>query len=357
MENIIVGCVRIQDELSAKLESILFSSGRRMKLEELAKLCNATQETVKKALVELKNHYEEKNSSLMFVEEGDSWKLTVREKFLPIVQKIVTETELPKSVIETLSVVAFKHPILQSEVVKIRSNKAYEHLDELERAGYITREKHGRTKKIKLAQKFFEYFDLPPDKVRDAFAGFEVVEKAIAEKEKELLRKESKKETLGPLEVYEAKEAEQEGMDVLGETEDTTSEVVPTEKSDETPEPKEMESPEQEEAEEPEQSEELIGEEFMEESGPPSGVNVFIKKKEVQKQEAAPEESEEEEHEEKHEEESPENLIDDIIEKKANAIFHPPKEEKPKEQKKDLLDEIYSDVEEDKKELERKDGF
>ena len=58
-----------------------------------------------------------------------------------MVRKIVTETELTRSVMETLAVIAFKYPILQSDLIKLRTNKAYDHLVELEKSGYISRQK------------------------------------------------------------------------------------------------------------------------------------------------------------------------------------------------------------------------
>ena len=114
--------------LKNKLEALLFSSGRKMHIEELSKLAYAKPDDIKKALVELKTEYDDKGSSEMIVNEGDSWKLTVREQFLPLVQKIITETELSKTIMETLAVIALKYPIKQSDLIKIRTNKAYDHL-------------------------------------------------------------------------------------------------------------------------------------------------------------------------------------------------------------------------------------
>ena len=147
--------------LKNKLEALLFSSGRKMSIDELSKLSNSKPEEIQNILVELKKEYDEKNSSMMLANEGSSWKLTVREQYLSIVQKIVTETELSKTMMETLAVIAFKYPIKQSDLIKIRTNKAYDHLKGLEEMGYISRQKHGRTNLIKLTQKFFEYFNLP----------------------------------------------------------------------------------------------------------------------------------------------------------------------------------------------------
>lgn len=179
------------EEYKKKLEAILFASGRRLSLDELARLARIrNRELMKESLEELKSEYDKKQGSLEIevVEEGgqEFWKLTVRTSLIPVIQRIVTKTELTKSVVETLAYIAYKYPIKQSDLVKVRSNKCYDHLRELENAGYITRQKHGRTKLIKLTDKFFDYFDLPPDKVKDQFKDFAQLEKAIEEKEAEV---------------------------------------------------------------------------------------------------------------------------------------------------------------------------
>ena len=174
--------------VKSKVEAVLFSAGHKISLDEISKLCRSRKEDVLASLQELKKEYDEKQSSLMLVEEGDFWKFTVRDHFIPMVRKIVTETELTKSVLETLAVIAFKYPILQSDLIKIRTNKSYDHLAELESAGYISRQKHGRTNLIKLTEKFFKYFDLTEEKVKEQFKDFESISKAIKEKEEEVTR-------------------------------------------------------------------------------------------------------------------------------------------------------------------------
>jgi segregation and condensation protein B len=172
--------------LKNSLEALLFSSGRKMDIEELSKLSRTKPDEVQCALAELKKEYDEKNASIMLINEGNSWKLTVREQFLNLVRKIVSETELSKTIMETLAVIAFRYPIKQSELIKIRTNKAYDHLKELEEMGYITRQKHGRTNLIKLTQKFFDYFDLKEEQLKDQFRDFESIANAIEEKEKHI---------------------------------------------------------------------------------------------------------------------------------------------------------------------------
>ncbi|MBW3021541.1 SMC-Scp complex subunit ScpB [Candidatus Woesearchaeota archaeon] len=149
-------------ELRNKIESILFAVGKKIEIEEIAKLVGTTHiDDVKAALLDLKEDYDKRESPLMVFQEGNFWKLSVRERHLPLVHTLVTDTELSKSLMETLAVIAWKYPVLQSEVIHIRTNKAYDHLKELEDMGFITRTTFGRTKKIKLTERFFTYFDLP----------------------------------------------------------------------------------------------------------------------------------------------------------------------------------------------------
>lgn len=173
-------------DLKKRIEAILFSVGKKIKIEEIAKLANTSTSMATQALTELKHDYVNKDSSLIVVDEGYNWKIIVKDEFLPVVKKIVTETELSKTVMETLAVIAFKYPIKQSDLIKIRTNKAYDHLKELEEMGYITRQKYGRSKLIKLTQKFFEYFDLREEQLKDKFHDFQSIASAIEKKEKEI---------------------------------------------------------------------------------------------------------------------------------------------------------------------------
>ncbi len=175
----------MEQELKKKIEAILFSVAKKVGLEELSRLCRADKETTRKALLELKEDHDKSNSSMMLVDEGnDFWKLAVRETYLGIVKKVVKATELPKGVMETLAVIAWKAPVLQSDVIKIRTNKAYNHISELGESGFISKEKKGRTQLIKLTQKFMDYFDLRNEQeVRERFKNIQETEAKREDKE------------------------------------------------------------------------------------------------------------------------------------------------------------------------------
>ena len=306
--------------LKKKLEALLFSSGRKMNVEELSKLAHAGHEEIQNALMELKKDYDEKQSSVMVINEGDSWKLNIREQFLSLVQKIVTETELSKTIMETLAVIAFKYPIKQSDLIKIRTNKAYDHLKELEELGYISRQKHGRTNLIKLTQKFFEYFDLQEEKLKEQFKDFGTIAHAIEEKESEIKQIKEEQKAKAEEEKKKDKEIKKE-IDLL----DKEGQEVPLDTYENKEAKQEKEKPEVK----------VIG-------GKLGSLNVVDEpsEKELEKERERIQAIKQEEKQEPEEKEKPkfEGLgikttpeMEKIIDEKVDRIIHPPKKEQESE--------------------------
>jgi len=179
------------------IEAILFAAGRVVTLQELLQILDIKEEgVVKQAITDIKAGLAE--SSLLLVDEAEGWKLTVREEFLPLVRKVNPHTELSKAIMETLAVIAWKQPILQSKIIAIRTNKAYDHIKELDNLGFILKEKQGRSYTLRLTNKFLEYFDLPNQ---------EAAKKIFTDFKDEDIPKHS--EQLGKLEVYDAGEQQE----------------------------------------------------------------------------------------------------------------------------------------------------
>lgn len=174
----------VNSDLKSTLEAVLFASASKLSLDDLARLCRTRDvSSVLDCLKEIQSDHEIRGSPLLLFNEGASWRFVVRERFVPFVRKLVTKTELSKSVIETLAIVASRAPVLQSDVIRIRTNKAYDHLDKLEENGYLSREKTGRTKMIRLADKFFEYFDVLQSQIQERFSGVREQESLIESQE------------------------------------------------------------------------------------------------------------------------------------------------------------------------------
>ena len=218
------------NELKKRAEAILFAAGNKIEAGEIARLCRIDVNSLNKALKELKKDYDEKDSSLRVSEEGNFWKLTVREAYMDLVQQINPHTELNKTTIETLAVIAWKAPILQSDVIKTRTSKAYDHIKELVDSGFLIKQRHGRSYMLKLSQKFFEYFDLKNKKdIKERFKDFtDINEEELKKLEETRLKKEEEAEKAKEEAEEEPKQTEEQDK-----KEENESEEVPEQKTEE----------------------------------------------------------------------------------------------------------------------------
>jgi segregation and condensation protein B len=157
------------DSNTKKVEAVLFAVGREITSERIASLCALTVKDVDIVISALIKEYEQKDNALKIIKKDNGWKLTVKDDFVPLVSSIVESTELERPLMETLAVIAWKYPIVQSEIIKLRGSSAYEHMKLLEEQGFVAKEKFQRTFKLKLTPKFFEYFDLPSKEAKAAF--------------------------------------------------------------------------------------------------------------------------------------------------------------------------------------------
>jgi segregation and condensation protein B len=157
------------DSKQKRVEAVLFAVGKEITSERIASLCSLDVKEVEKILAGLEKDYRKLDNSFHLVKKDVGWKLTIRDEFVPLVSSIVSATELERPLMDTLAVIAWKYPVVQSVVVKLRNASAYDHMRELTERGFIMKEKFGRTYRIKLTKKFFEYFDLPSEDAKMAF--------------------------------------------------------------------------------------------------------------------------------------------------------------------------------------------
>jgi segregation and condensation protein B len=159
-----------------QVEALLFSSGKAMALEQIAQLAKLDVQVASRALKALQKEYADRDGALEVMGDAAGWKMTVRADQVSLVKNIVADTELSRACMETLAVIAYKHPnAMQSEVVDTRGGNAYEHIAELERLGFVRKEPSGRSFKLKLTEKFFSYFDVHGDKeIAQVFANVQL---------------------------------------------------------------------------------------------------------------------------------------------------------------------------------------
>ena len=141
------------------VEALIFAFGDGISLEELEKRTRADPLIIKKALAELNKEYAERKGAFNIVTEGTFYRMRLRSDLASIAEDTL-KTDLKKGVLMTLSLIAAKGKINQSELVKMRGSLSYQHVKELVSRGLVTKYTEGNRKVIKISPTFYDYFDV-----------------------------------------------------------------------------------------------------------------------------------------------------------------------------------------------------
>ena len=160
-------------ELKARIEAVLFCASEGIELKRLAKICGVGSiGHVKTALLQLQREYQERGAGVQIVQDKEQWKFAVEPGLLDFV-KGAALPELEAAVLATLAYIAWKKKIRQSTVVKVRSNKAYDHIKKLEELGLISSERAGSTRTLRPTKRFYDYFKLKKGQAIELIKGTE----------------------------------------------------------------------------------------------------------------------------------------------------------------------------------------
>ena len=147
------------------VEAILFVSGKFLGMKDLIMLSDMNPIIIRETLEKLQEAYHEKESAIQIIQKGEAenaaWKMDVKPEYSHLTTKIATgSSEFSKAEQGTLALIAFKQPMKQSVVIKIRGNKAYDHIKRFSELGLVKKKKQGHTWELSLSDEFYDYFSL-----------------------------------------------------------------------------------------------------------------------------------------------------------------------------------------------------
>ncbi len=149
--------------LKGRIEAVLFITGRALSLGEVAEIVEAPTEDVELAMMELMGDYGFREGGALEIDDTDGYILQVREEYADIVNKMMP-LELSAAEIRTLSAIALKAPVLQSDLIEWRGASAYDHIANLLKHKLISKRREGRSYQLNVTRHFYEYFKLVGDK-------------------------------------------------------------------------------------------------------------------------------------------------------------------------------------------------
>ena len=171
-------------ELKRIIEAILFSSSKPVTLKIIKKrLEEYPQDEIEAVLRELVNEYNNSNRSVEIAEVAGGYQMRTRPEYRDWVKRFVREKDvgLTKSMLETLSIIAYKQPITKKEIDSVRgvdSARAIKFLLERKLIGIGGRNGDaGKRIVFKTTEKFLEVYglrgvdDLPTYKDMESLEG------------------------------------------------------------------------------------------------------------------------------------------------------------------------------------------
>ena len=96
-------------EKEAALEAILFTMGEAVETKRLAEAIGETPEKTRELLEKLRAGWEKEHRGVNLISLEDSWQMCTRSEFT-----------LTDTLLETLSIIAYKQPVTRLDVEKIR---------------------------------------------------------------------------------------------------------------------------------------------------------------------------------------------------------------------------------------------
>lgn len=111
------------ESLEAQIEAILFTMGEAVETERLANALEQDQEIIRHTVYNLMKRYADPAYGIQIIELNDSFQMATKQEMYEAVRKI---THVPKkhvlteSLLEALSIVAYKQPVTKQEIEAIR---------------------------------------------------------------------------------------------------------------------------------------------------------------------------------------------------------------------------------------------
>lgn len=109
--------------LEAKIEAILFTMGDSVERSQLRDALGVEEKQLKEAIENLKNEYESAGRGIRLIELEKSVQLVTKPEFYEDLISIARHPKKPvltDTLMETLSVIAYRQPVTKAEIEKIR---------------------------------------------------------------------------------------------------------------------------------------------------------------------------------------------------------------------------------------------
>lgn len=164
--------------IRARIESALYAYGRPLNVAELTKVAKiSSKRKTLKIVREIIKNLNENMIALEIAElNGPKFVMQLKPQYTKIARKFSLRPLMSKSVLNTLTHVAYLQPVSSTEISERRGSQSYKHLRELRELGFIEVQRVGRRRIYRTTSSFSEYFGLSkePSKIKKSLSPSQV---------------------------------------------------------------------------------------------------------------------------------------------------------------------------------------
>ncbi len=176
------------------VESVLFSAGKPLSIEEIQETTGLPPKHVTEAITHLMESYNidrKDTTSIEIVKAGNKFTMQVKKTFTDP-SMMVAKPEIKNDLLKTLALIAFHQPVKQSNLRHMIGERIYADVDQLISLHLVHSAPHGSTEVLTTTRLFPEYFGLDstkPEEIRE-FLAKKVIGHVVKEKQGESIEKE-----------------------------------------------------------------------------------------------------------------------------------------------------------------------
>lgn len=130
-----------EKEKMSVLEAILFTMGEAVEIDRLAEVIEEEPQKTRELLKKMQQQYNDEKRGMTLMELEDSFQMCTRAEmyeYLVKIAKTPRKYNITDSMLETLSIVAYKQPITRAEIEKVRGVSCDHAVNRLLEFGLIT---------------------------------------------------------------------------------------------------------------------------------------------------------------------------------------------------------------------------
>lgn len=171
-------------ELKAIIEGLLFTFGDPIEAKELAKVLDISNKETEELLKEIKDEFDFNRRGIRIIKFNNSYQLGTRPEHHEYIKSIVqtrNTKNLSSAALETLSIIAYKQPVIKADIDQIRGVKSDRSIETLINRKLVKEvgrlDKPGKPIQYGTTDDFLKYFGLESiDQLPPVDTYMEVVE-------------------------------------------------------------------------------------------------------------------------------------------------------------------------------------